>query len=284
MKPLEKAFTLLELLVVITLVAILAATLLPALASTQTSAQKLTCLNNLKQIGLAFRTWEGSHGNKYPMAVSSASGGVNEFMSHSSGNSTPTAPTKVECPGMAYLVMSNLLSSPKVVFCPADNVHTANSGYATNFSYTNLLDIATPAINGTPAVQVGENGGSNSKISYFINGDATEANPQDVMTGDDNIGNNGATTLSSAANYRFGSSAGNNTCAQAVNGTTSVGITTQAFNGSPWWAWTPNDFHQKTGNIGMADGSCQSATITGLHSYLNNSTNSASAEAINFMP
>jgi hypothetical protein len=39
-----------------------------------------------------------------------------------------------------------------------------------------------------------------------------------------------------------------------------------------------------SGNLGMADGSCQSATIAGLHYYLSNSTNSAPFEAVNFMP
>jgi hypothetical protein len=188
---------------------------------------------------------------------------------------------------MAFMVMSNELSTPKVLYCPSDNVHTMNNGYATNFSYTDLLGIATPAVNGKPAVQVGEPAGGTaaSKISYFINGDATEANPQDVMTGDDNIGNNGVgTSASGVANFRFGASLTANTCNAAVNGTTSVGITDTAFGPAGYWAWTANDFHQKSGNLGMADGSCQSATISGLHNYLNNSTNSASAEAINFMP
>jgi hypothetical protein len=62
-----------------------------------------------------------------------------------------------------------------------------------------------------------------------------------------------------------------------------VGITPTAFAGGTFWSWTGNDFHQKSGNISLADGSCQSATISGLHQYLNNSTNGG-AEAINFMP
>jgi prepilin-type N-terminal cleavage/methylation domain-containing protein len=70
--------TLLEVVVVIFLLALIAMMELSPSHTKGRLSRRIDCVNNLKEIGLGFRIWEGDNNNQYPLAVSCTNGGAME--------------------------------------------------------------------------------------------------------------------------------------------------------------------------------------------------------------
>ena len=72
----KPGFTLVELLVVIAIIAILASLLLPTLSAAKDRALTTSCLNNQRQLGLAWTLYASEAGDRLPLNLGSASNGV----------------------------------------------------------------------------------------------------------------------------------------------------------------------------------------------------------------
>jgi len=105
-------------------VAVGAGMLLPALAKAKAKAQRISCVNNLKQIGIATRIYATDNQDRFPWQVPQAEGGSAEFAKRSNTNAVLDSNDRPIFDANAWLhfqALSNELWNPKVLRCPSDS-------------------------------------------------------------------------------------------------------------------------------------------------------------------
>src|SRR5258708_9769263 len=146
-----RAFTLVELLVIIATLIVVAVLWIPTFVGTRHKATTKICINNLKEVGLACSTRSlDSYDN--PVRVATNSGGTKELVDR----------------GQVFVhfqAISNELITPKALICPLDTAKVVATNFNTGFSDRN--------------------------VSYFVGTDASDTTPQMFLSGDRNLASEG---------------------------------------------------------------------------------------------
>jgi prepilin-type processing-associated H-X9-DG protein len=224
--------------------------LLPALARAKARAQRASCANNLKEIGISFKTWALDNQDRYPQQVDAASGGP---PNQANMMNTPYDPGYLY---QVFGVMSNELSTAKVLTCPSDSDIV---------THTNMLIVANAKQNmtvpgsGSPA----QFSLCNRNVSYFLGKDAVENNPQMLLAGDRNIYGSYQNTAKDDETVNNGYGDSN----PPIGALGQMGTNFANNAVSPCFT---GRIHQKQGNLLLADGSVQQVSSSRLRDQLRN--------------
>jgi len=123
MRRTRHGFTLVELLVVISIIALLLAILLPAVQSARRVANRVVCLSQVRQIGTAIQTYTHDHNGHFPYS------GWGIY------------PDPLSANWSQYLQDEGLILDKEIYVCPSDDPQTLNAAvFELTYSYNRYLD------------------------------------------------------------------------------------------------------------------------------------------------
>ena len=170
----NRALTLTEVLVIVAVTMSLII-IFAGLSRAKAKAIRINCLSNLKAGECGFWLWAGDNDNQYPMELSTNNGGAREWVLGG----------KVF---EVFRVLSNELSTPKILFCPADNrICATNWSQFDNRHLSYFIGVDAPCLFNTNTPK--------ASMSLFLYGDRNLAN--------DTLLENGILQLTADSNARW---------------------------------------------------------------------------------
>lgn len=123
----RSAFTLIELLIVIAIIAILAAILFPVFSRARENARRSSCMSNVKQISLGVMQYVQDYDERFPGYYTNLDGGPHGY------NCVTTAVTATTDKGWSEMI-EPYLKSKQILQCPSEPTSPIANGNCSNYS------------------------------------------------------------------------------------------------------------------------------------------------------
>src|SRR5437773_1098151 len=149
----RSAFTLVELLVVIGIIALLISILLPALSRAREAAQRTQCLSNMRELSTLMRMYSVQYNDVLPIGFMDQK--AFSYIMHWNNGAVPAKPSQ-----MGMLVSAGLVKNPKTFYCPSEQVDQ-------QFTYQPNPSTTVPSLNPWPFWTSSSPGGSrHTRLGY----------------------------------------------------------------------------------------------------------------------
>ncbi|MCE5315602.1 MAG: DUF1559 domain-containing protein [Armatimonadota bacterium] len=181
----KSGFTLIELLVVIAIIAILAAILFPVFTSAKEKARQMSCLNNMKQLGLGFRQYLSDWQSVYP---GGGPLGRADFLGTNIGGEWVISRRSAQATNTMNIIRGGLwpyIKNSSVYRCPSDT-HASKkldgiNQFGLSYSMNNMLDRMYHLQNGKQVVVAENEVKRPTKTVMLIDEGAGTANASGVV-------------------------------------------------------------------------------------------------------